>query len=105
MNTKLYNPYCVTIDRINPTGGYIRENVQLVSRRANIAKSDMTLSEFVDFCRAVLNQIDVYTLYVGVTQLGRADAIRPYINRHKSTRNCVTPTSGQSKARSRFPPC
>lgn len=36
----------MSLDRIDPTKGYVKGNVQLVSQRANRIKSDATLGEF-----------------------------------------------------------
>jgi hypothetical protein len=44
----------VTIDRIDPTRGYRRNNVVLVTLRANQAKGNMTMREFRRLCRQVL---------------------------------------------------
>ena len=37
--------YAPSIDKIDPTRGYDPDNITIVSRRANIKKSDMTLNE------------------------------------------------------------
>lgn len=44
-----------SIDRIDPSGGYEPNNVWLVCRAINVGKSNMTLEEYVAFCRAVVN--------------------------------------------------
>jgi hypothetical protein len=46
--------FSATIDRINPTRGYCRDNVVLVTLRANQAKGNMTMREFRRLCRQVL---------------------------------------------------
>ena len=43
----------VSIDRIDSRKGYIKGNIQLVKKKVNIAKSDMTYDEFLDICRKV----------------------------------------------------
>ena len=42
-----------SIDRIDSMRGYEADNVQLVCRAANVAKSNLATSEFVALCRAV----------------------------------------------------
>jgi hypothetical protein len=43
----------VSIDRIDSRKGYIKGNIQLVKKKVNIAKNDMTYDEFLDICRKV----------------------------------------------------
>lgn len=45
----------VSIDRINPNLGYIKENIQLVCMAVNQMKSDMSLEELYMFCEAIIN--------------------------------------------------
>ena len=40
-------PHSPTIDRIEPAKGYVPGNVWIISARANTAKSDLTLDEFL----------------------------------------------------------
>lgn len=47
-------PTNCSIDRVNSELGYEIGNVQLVCRAANIAKSDLPVSEFIKLCRAVV---------------------------------------------------
>jgi hypothetical protein len=49
-------PTNCSIDRIDPTQGYVVGNVQLVCRAANVAKSDLPAQEFVKLCRAVVER-------------------------------------------------
>ena len=44
-----------SIDRIDGTKGYLTENVQVVSKRINVAKNTMTDEEFIEMCEAVAN--------------------------------------------------
>ena len=44
----------VSIDRIDPTKGYTKENVQLVCWIINIMKHDLTDLEFRNYCKLVL---------------------------------------------------
>jgi hypothetical protein len=45
----------ISIDRKNPTAGYVIENVQLVCLAANQMKSTMTNDQLVSWCRAILS--------------------------------------------------
>ena len=47
-------PTNVSIDRINPSNGYVDGNVQLVCRSVNIAKSDLSMDSFIQLCRSVV---------------------------------------------------
>ena len=49
-------PTNCSLDRVDSTQGYVVGNVQLVCRVANVAKSNMTQSDFVQLCRAVLEK-------------------------------------------------
>lgn len=51
---EMRGPHGVTLDRIDPTRGYYRDNVVLVTLRANQAKGNMTMREFRQLCRQVL---------------------------------------------------
>lgn len=42
-----------SIDRVNSNLGYIKENVQLVTRQVNMMKQAYTQEEFIKVCRAV----------------------------------------------------
>jgi len=43
----------VSIDRIDPKGPYIKENIQLVCAAVNKFRIDTPLDEFIDWCRKV----------------------------------------------------
>jgi hypothetical protein len=47
-------PTNCSLDRIDSRCGYEVGNVQLVCRAANVAKSDLSLSDFVTLCRSVM---------------------------------------------------
>ena len=50
--------HCLTnasLNRIDPKGEYILENIQLVCVAANKLKNDMSVNEFYDWCKKVVN--------------------------------------------------
>lgn len=44
-----------SLDRIDPSRGYIEGNVQWVTQQANLSKHVMTMEQLYEFCRKVLN--------------------------------------------------
>lgn len=51
-------PTNCSIDRKDSTIGYVPGNVQLVCRAANVAKHDLSQSDFLNMCRAVLENLN-----------------------------------------------
>lgn len=45
----------LSVDRIDSTKGYSKDNVQLVCMAANQMKNDLSMSEFLELCGAVLS--------------------------------------------------
>lgn len=43
-----------SLDRITPRNGYVRGNIQVISRKANTCKNDLTDDELVVFCTNIL---------------------------------------------------
>lgn len=50
----------VSIDRIDPTKGYVKGNIQLVCMACNQIKSDMTDSQMYDFCKRIVNHYEQF---------------------------------------------
>lgn len=49
------NPYNVSVDQINPSGGYTKDNIQLVCMCVNQLKSDFDMSVILNICKNILN--------------------------------------------------
>lgn len=45
----------VSIDRIDPKGGYRPENIQLVCTAVNSFRTDLSIADFIEWCRKVVN--------------------------------------------------
>jgi hypothetical protein len=58
-------PNNLSIDRIAPDRGYVRGNVQLVTYRANQSKGNMTINEFTEFCKLVLETVGLEENHYG----------------------------------------
>lgn len=48
-----YTDYAASVDRINPAKGYVSGNVQIISKRANLMKSNSTIEELRRFAEWV----------------------------------------------------
>lgn len=58
----------VSIDRVDSSKGYTKDNIQLVCRLTNKAKSNMPNDEFIAMCQAVSHRIAaVQRLRAGLT--------------------------------------
>lgn len=53
-----HGPNSPSIDRIDPTRGYVPDNVRVISYRANTMKSDATQDELIAFCVATLKRLN-----------------------------------------------
>lgn len=47
-------PTNASVDRIDPSKGYIKENVQLVAHQVNMMKSNLSIEELMGWCEAIL---------------------------------------------------
>ena len=52
-----HNISTVSIDRIDSSFGYLKENIQLVDKRVNMMKQKYSQEEFIMVCKAVANRI------------------------------------------------
>lgn len=55
-NTKEHNNFVASVDRIDSSKGYTKDNIQFISRTANLAKHTMSHEEMVEFCKIVANK-------------------------------------------------
>ena len=47
------NPNSCTIDRIDSSKGYVEDNIQLITWKANCIKRNLDNNEFIEFCKDV----------------------------------------------------
>lgn len=52
-------PYAASVDRVDPRGGYTADNVQVISRKANLMKQDASGEELREFSLWVLSTYQV----------------------------------------------
>lgn len=55
INTNYRKDNSPTLDRIDPTKGYIKGNVRVISYKANVMKNDATLDTMKTFCKNILS--------------------------------------------------
>jgi hypothetical protein len=49
------NPHSMTVDRIDPTKGYIDGNICLCTSISNRMKQDMSMEYFIEMCNLIIN--------------------------------------------------
>lgn len=58
MTHDIYNgrvPTNISIDKIDPSKGYIKNNIQLVCSSVNMMKGTLTVEQLLQFCYAIIN--------------------------------------------------
>ena len=50
-----------SIDKIDPTLGYVKGNVQWLTKRMNLIKNNLTNDQFFEFCRKCLGRSETMT--------------------------------------------
>ena len=73
--TMVEKSHNISIDRIDSTKGYSRDNIQLVYPKINMMKFTYSQDEFIDLCKRVSN----YTMLVEDSELG-SDVLSSTIN-------------------------
>lgn len=53
------NPYNISIDQINPSKGYTKDNIQLICMCVNQLKSDFDMSTVINICKNILNNYNM----------------------------------------------
>lgn len=57
--TAVKYPYNISPDRIDSNKGYTKDNLQFVCTRVNAMKNNMTIDQFVDFCKKIVEASEV----------------------------------------------
>lgn len=56
-NTGFHQPNSPSLDKIDPSKGYVKGNVEVISFKANFIKSDLTPEELARFARTILDRV------------------------------------------------
>ena len=48
--------YAMSLDRIDPSKGYVKGNVEIISRKANAMKNNATVQELLEFAYEILER-------------------------------------------------
>lgn len=85
----------LSIDRIDSTKGYTRDNVQLVTVAANQMKNDLTTVELIDLCQRVIkqqersNMTEIPSNYT-IATVTEHDGVGRFITRNSNDAFCLT---------------
>lgn len=52
-NPGIRHAFCASLDRINPTRGYVKDNVAWAAWACNMGKSNYSLESYIDICKEV----------------------------------------------------
>ena len=50
------SPSSPTLDKIVPEKGYVKGNIQIISKLSNTMKNNATINQLIDFCKGVIRQ-------------------------------------------------
>lgn len=78
-------PTNASIDRIDPTKGYIKDNIQLVAYRVNIMKSNLSIDELVAWCALIVKE--------GPWCLGQSKHTQDKVDHFDSNKRCNNTTN------------
>jgi hypothetical protein len=53
-----YNIFNTSVDRIDTSKGYVKENIRLVCNKVNIMRSNMRDEELLMFCKAIVKNLE-----------------------------------------------
>ena len=53
------DPLCLSLDQIHPNKGYVEGNVQWLCWAVNFAKGELAQEDFIDMCKAVVNNYKI----------------------------------------------
>lgn len=48
--------YAPSLDRINPKRGYVKGNIEVISRKANVMKNNASIEELLEFAYTILER-------------------------------------------------
>lgn len=63
LDTKINNPYTMSIDRIDPSKGYTPDNIQLLCWAVNKMKMDFSQEDFIKWTIAIARNLTKFHAY------------------------------------------